>query len=151
MNDRVVGWMFVAIQIAFLTALVLLPSADHWATPSWLKTTGLVLSVFGWVLILVAAIGLGRSLTPSPVPVKSGQLRTNGLYRYARHPIYTGVLAIVLGLVLPSANVVTAVTGIATFVFFNAKARWEEQRLRARYADYEQYAATTARFFPHPW
>jgi len=151
MSDRVVGWMFVIIQIAFLTALVLLPSAGHWPTPSWLRTAGLVLTVFGWILVVVAAIGLGRSLTPSPVPVKSGQLRTTGLYRYARHPIYTGVLAIVVGLVIPSANVLTAATGVATFVFFNAKAGWEEQRLRARYADYESYAAGTARFFPRPW
>jgi len=150
MNDRVVGWIFVAIQIAFLAALVLLPSADHWPTPSWLRTAGLVLTAFGWILVVLAALGLGRSLTPSPVPVKSGQLRTTGLYRYARHPIYTGVLAIVLGLVIASGNVVTATTGIATFVFFNAKASWEEQRLRARYPDYEEYAAGTARFFPHP-
>ena len=111
MNDRVIGWIFVAIQIAFLSALVLLPSADHWPTPSWLRTAALVVTAFGWILIVAAAVGLGRSLTPSPVPGKSGQLRTTGLYRYARHPIYTGVLAIVLGPVIASANVVTAVTG----------------------------------------
>jgi len=35
-------------------------------------------------------------------------------------------------------------------VLLNQKAKWEELRLIARFADYRQYAATTGRFFPHP-
>ena len=67
-----------------------------------------------------------------------------------RHPIYTGVLLVVIGLVVGSGNVLVLVIGVATFAFFNSKARWEESQLLRTFPDYESYAQRTARFFPHP-
>ena len=73
-----------------------------------------------------------------------------GAYRFVRHPIYTGVLTIVVGLVVPSGSAVTLAIGLATIAFFNVKARWEEDRLAETYPDYRDYARTTPRFVPRP-
>lgn len=147
---RLTGWAFVAVQVVVLVALVVLPGADDWPTPAGVEVVATVLVVGGLVLVAVAALGLGRSLTPTPVPVAHGQLVTSGLYRWVRHPIYSGVLAVVAGLVLGSGNLVTAAVGVATVVFFHVKAGWEEARLAERFPGYADYAAATPRFVPRP-
>ena len=96
----------------------------------------------------MASLSLGRSLTPTPVPVNYGALKTGGLYRFVRHPIYTGVLAIVVGLTLRSGSWISLVVAAVTVVFFTVKARWEEGQLMERYSGYAVYAAQTPRYVP---
>ena len=147
-DRRTVGWAFVAGQVVLLVALVLLPGRDDWPTPPWVRTAGQVLVIAGFVLMIMASLRLGRGLTATPVPNARGQLITGGLYRYVRHPIYTGVLLIVVGLTLRSGSVVTLAVAVVTVVFFDRKARWEEAQLRERYPDYAEYASHTPRFVP---
>ncbi len=147
-DRRTVGWAFVAGQVVLLVALVLLPGRDDWPTPSWVWMVGQVLVLAGFVLMIVASLRLGRGLTATPVPAARGQLVTGGLYRYVRHPIYTGVLLIVVGLTLRSGSFVTLAVAAVTVVFFDRKARWEEAQLRERYPEYADYAARTRRFVP---
>jgi protein-S-isoprenylcysteine O-methyltransferase Ste14 len=108
-------------------------------------------NVLGFALLILAALGLGSSLTATPVPKKSGQLKTDGLYRFVRHPIYTGVFMIVVALVATSGSWVHLAIGVVTVWFFSVKARWEEQRLRLEYPEYDFYARSTARFVPTPF
>jgi protein-S-isoprenylcysteine O-methyltransferase Ste14 len=86
MSDRVIGWSFVAIQVVLLGALIFLPGSDDWPTPQWLRSLATVVNVLGFALLIVAALGLGSSLTATPVPKKSGQLKTGGLYRFVPVP-----------------------------------------------------------------
>ena len=151
MSERHVGWTFVAVQAVLLVVLVALPAEDHWSTAGIVGTAGDVLVVVGFVLLGVAAVALGRSLTPTPVPVDDGELRTSGPYRSVRHPIYTGVLVIVVGLTLRSGSWPTLVVATVTTAFFHVKAAWEEGRLAERYPEYPAYAARTPRFVPRPW
>ena len=145
---RTAGWLFVAGQVALLIALAVLPRAEHWPVPRWLVAVGWALMIAGAVLVVVAARRLGPGLTPTPIPNDSGRLITTGLYRFSRHPIYSGVLAIVAGIVVRSGSLVVAAVGAVTAAFFWFKARWEEDRLRERYPDYDAYAAGTGRFLP---
>ncbi len=142
------GWAFVVGQVMLLVALVVLPGGDAWPTGSGLRTMGQVLVIAGFVVIVVASLWLGTGLTPTPVPSERGHLVTGGLYRYVRHPIYTGVLLIVVGLTVRSGSVVTLAVAVVTVVFFDRKARWEEAQLSERYAGYADYAAQTPRFVP---
>lgn len=148
MDRRTIGWAFVAGQVVLLVALVLLPGGDDWPTPGWVWMVGQVFVIAGFVVMIVASLGLGRGLTATPVPNARGELITRGLYRYVRHPIYTGVLSIVVGLTLRSGSVVTFAVAVVTVVFFDRKARWEEGQLRERYPDYADYASHTPRFVP---
>jgi len=149
-NRTLTGWALVAMQAVLIGALVFLPGRDDWPTPDWLASFGFALLVSGFLLMLAAALRLGRALTPTPVPSKYGKLTTSGLYRYMRHPIYTGVLLVVVGLGLRSGSWISAAVAVVTVVFFNAKAAWEEDRLTERYDGYAAYAAATPRFVPRP-
>lgn len=144
------GWLFVAVQALLLVLLVTLPGDDAWPTPAWLRLFGLVAVIGGVALVVIAALRLGPALTPTPVPTVDGALTTEGLYRFVRHPIYSGVLTAVIGVTIRSGSLLVLLVGIVTVVFFNAKARWEEARLTERYPDYPAYAAATPRFLPRP-
>ncbi len=104
--------------------------------------------VLGLLVMVVAGLGLGRGLTAAPLPNEHAQLRTGGLYRFVRHPIYTGLLAFAAGEAARSGSWVVAGCALALVVLIGFKARWEEQRLAERFADYPAYAARTPRFVP---
>lgn len=148
MGEKAFGWALVVIQVGLLALLVALPVDEAWPTPRWVDLIAGALVVAGIAIVLVAARGLGRSLTPSPVPRDQGDLVTEGLYRYVRHPIYSGALLVVVGLVLRSGSLAVVATAAVLVVFFNLKARFEERKLAARYPDYGVYAASTSRFVP---
>jgi protein-S-isoprenylcysteine O-methyltransferase Ste14 len=148
MERTTIGWLFVAIQALLLAVLVLLPGGGAWPTPAGVEAVGLLLVVAGVVWMLIAALRLGPALTPTPIPSERGSLTTTGLYDRVRHPIYTGVLAVVAGLVVRSGSLLTLAVGVVTVGFFTVKASWEEARLAERYPDYPVYAARTPRFIP---
>jgi len=151
MDPRRVGWLFVAAQVVLLVTLVLLPGGSAWPTPGWVEGVGWAISLFGALLAVVASRRLGAALTPTPVPTERGELTTAGLYAFVRHPIYTGVLTLVLGIVVRSGSTLVLAFGAVTLLFFSIKARWEEAQLLARYPAYEKYASAVPRFFPSPF
>lgn len=151
MSRRRIGWLWVAGQAVLLITLVLLPGRDDWATPGWLQLAASAFFFGGLAILAAAAFGLGTALTPTPVPRDTASLRTDGPYRFVRHPIYTGVIAVVAGIALRSGSLVQLALAVVTVAFFDRKAAWEEERLREHYAGYDEYAATTPKFFPRPF
>ncbi len=150
MSKQITGWIFVAVQAVILIALIIGPARNDWPTPDVVRLVGMAFIVAGIGIGIVATLSLGTALTPTPVPTERGTLTTEGLYRFVRHPIYTGVLAIVVGLTIRSGSVLSLIIAVLAVAFFNAKAAWEEQRLVETYPGYEAYAARTPRFVPRP-
>ena len=87
-------------------------------------------------------------LTATPVPLDRAELHTNGPYRWARHPIYSGVILAVIALSVRSGSALAVVIGAATLAFFIVKSPWDEQRLAERFPGDAAYAARTGRFLP---
>ena len=148
MGRAATGWVLVAIQVGLLVALVLLPDGAAWPTPPWVLVVSWILSGVGVVWALWAAVQLGERATPTPVPRAGGALRTDGPYAHVRHPIYTGVLLIVVGITLRTASAAGLALALITVVFFHLKAGFEERLLAERFPGYAAYAAATPRFVP---
>ncbi len=148
MNDKTIGYVFVGCQVVLLLALIVPTTGDDWVVSGGLRLVGLAFIIGGLVLVGLASGRLGPALTATPVPNGRGGLRTDGLYRLVRHPIYSGVLLIVIGLVLRSGRWLSVAVGVATISFFHTKAQWEERKLREHFADYEAYSKVTPRFLP---
>ena len=150
MNNSLKGNFLVIGQLILLGLLILYPANSINYGPFALTVTIAiaVLLAMGLVILGLSFLALGRSLTVHPIPAQKGELVTDGLYRFARHPIYTGLLAIGLAMALSGGLFPHALFFIALVVLLNYKASFEEQLLRARYGDYASYAEKTGRFLP---
>jgi protein-S-isoprenylcysteine O-methyltransferase Ste14 len=144
---RITGWAAVAIQFVALAGIVLSPG-DPTAVPPWVSWSGIALMILGGAIMLVAFLNLGSALTPTPVPVAGAGLRTSGLYSRIRHPIYTGLLTLAVGVVLRSPGPWPVFWLLVLAVILTTKSVWEERMLSAAYPDYERYRSGTGRFLP---
>jgi protein-S-isoprenylcysteine O-methyltransferase Ste14 len=98
--------------------------------------------------MVVAGTALGRGLTATPLPNEHAQLRTTGLYRFVRHPIYTGLLLTSAAFTAGTGSVTRLAVLALLVLLLTMKARWEEVRLARRFDGYAAYAAMTPRFVP---
>lgn len=135
-------------QFTLLAGLVLTPGGDDWPVTTPVRIAGEAMTAAGLIGMGAAALGLGRGLTATPVPNRSAQLRTGGLYAWVRHPIYTALLVFAAGRVVVSGSVLRAAILLALLLLLTGKARWEEKLLAERFDDYAGYAATVPRFLP---
>jgi protein-S-isoprenylcysteine O-methyltransferase Ste14 len=66
----------------------------------WVRVLGLVILLCSTAFTLWARVALGTMWSSSPMVKAQHQLRTDGPYSITRHPIYTGLLGMLLGTVL---------------------------------------------------
>jgi protein-S-isoprenylcysteine O-methyltransferase Ste14 len=147
-SDRRIARLLVLAQFVLLGLIVLLPGSDRWTLPAAVAGAAQVAEAIGIIIMVVAATALGRGLTATPLPNAHAQLRTGGLYRYVRHPIYTGLLLLAVARTLTSGSAWTASACFALVLLINVKAHWEERHLAKRFPGYAAYASRTSRFFP---
>ncbi|MCA1942406.1 MAG: isoprenylcysteine carboxylmethyltransferase family protein [Yonghaparkia sp.] len=142
------AWALVAAQFVFLLLLGFMPWGSLWPRDVATLVIGLVLVALGVGIALAAGGALGRSLTPSPIPKVDGQLVTGGVYALVRHPIYSGLLVLGLGLVAIGASVLHLLAWVALQSILMTKARIEDLMLLGQYPGYRDYAARVGRLVP---
>ena len=140
--------LLVVGQFTLIGTLVLLPSRQDWPEAAAITAVCSVATVLGLAAMVIAATGLGRGLTATPLPNAHAQLRTGGLYRFVRHPIYSGLLLTMASITVASGSGFRLFTLGGLVVLLTVKARWEEARLTQRFEGYAGYAARTPRFIP---
>lgn len=144
----VAAWGLVAAQFLFLILLGFMPWGSLWPRDISTLVIGLVLVALGVGIALAAGGALGRTLTPSPIPKADGQLVTGGVYALVRHPIYSGLLVLGLGLVVIGASVLHLLAWVALLSILMTKSRFEERMLADHYPGYREYAARVGRLVP---
>lgn len=103
----------------------------------------------GMSLLIVSALNLGRrSYSASTRPRTSNVLVRRGLYRYLRHPIYTGVLIVSLAFFLSRPTLVVGIAYLLLALITNVRAGIEEKMLEERYPEYAEYRRGTKRYVP---
>lgn len=145
------GGAWVLGQIPVLLGAVLVPtysSVSFGAFAAVAPATGLALTVAGGIVALVGALQLGSALTPLPYPRDGAHLHRGGIYRFLRHPIYSGLIVGSLGWALAWQSLWGLGYVVLVFAFFDRKAAREEQWLRVRYPGYDAYAQRVKRFLP---
>jgi len=145
--NKLVALSYVIVQ-AIILALLIFVNMAHGLTISKLVILGSILEWLGIIGILVSAYIIRSSLTAMPLPKEHGQLATNGLYKYVRHPMYTSVLIFSLGLAINSGEIYKYLLVIGLTVLFYYKSIYEEEYLTKKYVDYKSYANKTPRLVP---
>lgn len=139
---------YVSLQILlFITYLFRTASIDF-HTSSLFRYAGLLLSITGIALIIISSITLKKNLTPFPSPKDTGTLIITGVYKYIRHPIYTGILFTTAGYGVYSENTLRLLVFITLLILFISKAAYEEALLIKKFPQYKSYKTRTAALFP---
>lgn len=99
----------------------------------------------------LSVLDLGSdSLSPFPATTSTSTLKTTGIYQELRHPMYTGLLLIMLGLAIATDSATRLVLTLVLGYLLEIKSTKEEeflvQRFPAEYKDYQQ--TVTEKFFP---
>jgi protein-S-isoprenylcysteine O-methyltransferase Ste14 len=148
LSDKTKGNLMVVLQFVFLALIVFLPNGTDWPTPLWLVAVSAVALYLGWLVLLISAVNLGKSLTAHPVPLERATLKTSGLYKIVRHPIYLGLLLIAFASALGSGSIRKAIYFVLLTALLNVKARFEEKLLTQKYPEYSAYSARVGRLLP---
>lgn len=113
---------------------------------SALHVLGATLQSVGLLLVLLAITSLGRSF--GVVPAHRG-IKTAGMYRFVRHPLYTAYVLSHVGYVMSYPSLRNLLVATITALALSLRARFEEQLL-TRDPHYAAYARRVAwRFLPH--
>jgi len=82
---------------------------------------------------------------------KNAEITMTGPYAFTRNPLYLGSMLIAFGFALASHSLWIAISLAVLFaVIYIPVIRSEETYLRAKFADYEAYAARVPRLIPRP-
>ena len=133
------GWPLILFLVA---PVVEVPSiAGGWfdAVGHWPARVGTALSLLGIVLIGAGWRRIHRAQG----------LVTDGIYRWIRHPQYTGIFLFSFGWLVHWPSIVTLILWPILCAAYAWLARFEERQAIAEFGDeYSVYAARTKRFVP---
>ena len=149
-GSRTLFWCVIGASIAAATALQAVSGAQIAVPEPWLLGVSLLLLVAGLVIRWTAILSLGRFFSTSVAIQQDHQLVRTGLYRRVRHPSYSGLLLLVIGLGLSYGNwlslAVIVVPFLAALLY---RIQVEESSLvKALGQDYVDYCQSTKRLLP---
>jgi len=134
---------FLVVQTLFLDLLPIVPE------PSSLRIYGTLIYFIGLGTAVLGRVQLGRNWVDledyQVLPRQS--LTTNGIYRFIRHPIYSGDIVLLIGLQL-ALNSWLVVAVLLPLVLTIKQALAEEALLAGVFPNYGEYCKRTKRFIP---
>jgi len=116
---------------------------------AWVQFLGLAVLIASTAFALWARFSLGTSWSVAPQVGGDRRLRTGGPYAVTRHPIYTGLLGMLLGSALLGGlgqGILLVVVGL---IVFSVKIHTEEQLLLATFpGEYPGYRQRVPQLVP---
>ena len=155
---RIKGWRWyvpvVLLPVEWLLPPALIALRVGAIQAGWLpvQVVGLAVGLAGAVLLVWASALLGRLLIHEAAVREDHALIESGPYRFVRHPVYAGYLALLLGSGVASLNVCLWLLWPVSLLGILIQAASEEQLLGGRFGqDYERYVRRTGRLVPRFW
>jgi protein-S-isoprenylcysteine O-methyltransferase Ste14 len=150
LGPRGEGWVLIQGVLLVLVAAAGWTLGPDWSGP--LRLIGIILGIAllagGVILAVRGAVDLGRAMTPVPHPRDGAELVESGVYAFARHPIYGGLILGSVGWACMRASLVALAMTALLAGFLLLKSTREEAWLVEHYAGYAAYRQRTRRFIP---
>lgn len=111
---------------------------------------GLVLTIAGLLIRWIAIYQLGNLFTVDVSIASNHSLKTNGLYSVVRHPSYTGLLMVMVGIAFSMGNWISLIiVVIPFFLILRYRITVEENILKNAFGeDYFLYQQHTKKLIP---
>jgi protein-S-isoprenylcysteine O-methyltransferase Ste14 len=152
-------WQRARYSILLLAAYVVLVNGGRLPYPLNLRliphtglvdSAGVTLCVAGLAFAFWARFTIGRNWSGTITLKKDHQLIRSGPYRLVRHPIYTGLLAMLLGTQLVFGRVAGFLSVGLAFLSFWIKLRDEEELMLKQFPqEYRAYQQQTKQIIPY--
>jgi protein-S-isoprenylcysteine O-methyltransferase Ste14 len=118
--------------------------------PVWAQVVSSVCGVGGVIIAITARRTLGRNWSGAVVLKKDHELITRGIYAYMRHPIYTGVILMMFGIVFYLNQSLVYILMLVLLVFLWYKMFQEEKLMMETFPkDYTAYKKRTKALIPY--
>jgi protein-S-isoprenylcysteine O-methyltransferase len=140
--------MIVSISTAFWIGMATPANLFHGAR--WLVPLALAIILSGLLLRVAAVVTLGKSFSANVAISKTQTVLKTGLYRWMRHPSYTGMLIILLSVGIFLRNwislLIVMIPSVAVLLY---RIHIEEIALRNHFGqEYIHYSRQTRRLIP---
>ena len=140
-----------SVIVAFLVSWID-PWKFSWDSSNlfWLDCISAILFILGMALRWGAILSLKRAFTVKVSILKDHKLKKDGLYKWVRHPSYTGMYIYGLGYAL-SFHSISCIILIISAVWFSTYSRIlvEEEVLESHFGeDYQEYKRKSWKLFP---
>lgn len=139
--------MFVGIQF-MLFIIYLFDFTPYFEVPSIIRSMSLLLTGIGAIWVILALLQLNESLSPFPTPKTHGRLKTHGLYKLVRHPIYSGIILTTLSYGIYRGSSWKLIISVLLILLFYFKSEYEETLLVKKFSEYQNYKKKTGRLWP---
>lgn len=141
-SGKIAGYFtWIILLLSFLNINILTKSI-----PWKLDTFAYIFLILGLFFSILSLFTLGRS-TRFGLPTKKTALKTGGLYKISRNPIYLGFDLLTVSSILFLLNPVIIVTGIFSMLVYHLIIIGEEQFLEKAFgADYLEYKKKVRRY-----
>lgn len=112
------------------------------------QNIGLFFALLGLLIILLAIFQLNKNLSPFPTPKDNATLLEAGVFKWMRHPIYTGIMLLSFAYSVYQNSLYKLGISLLLLVLFYYKSNYEEARLEQKFPNYKEYKSKTNRFIP---
>jgi len=149
--ERQAGWwrilvLLIAMAIAFF---MINHDVTLWPYTLMIGIFADIVTLIGLIIMLWARTVLGGNWSTSTVLKWNHELIQRGPYRYVRHPIYSGLLLMVLGAAIFYGRAIFFVALAISFITAWLRAREEEMLLNRHFPEeYPDYKARVKAFIP---
>jgi protein-S-isoprenylcysteine O-methyltransferase Ste14 len=157
-RQRVAGWRWyvpsalLPIEWGLPPVLIFLGLGEIQAGWLAVRLLGFAVSLCGAVLLVWAAAVLGRFLVHEAAVFQDHALIMSGPYRFLRHPIYSGYLALLLGSGVGMLNVYLLLLWPLSLLGILVQANSEERLLESKFGQaYRRYVGCTGQLVPRLW
>jgi len=150
-RQTIVGGVITFLSFACLVGLPFLDrhNAGVFVDNPVIRWCGLFLTGPGYALIFLSGLALGKQYSAEVTIQKDHKLITSGVYKYIRHPRYTGVLFAAIGLSLLFRSWVGLIMVAIILIGLLVRIKDEEAVLQKEFGqEWEQYCKITRRLLP---
>lgn len=144
-------WFRVLVPFGLIASLfIYFLKFGTYAENNFFAVTGSFFVILGFVIRWIAVLSLGSRFNVSLSIVKNHTLKTDGIYKFIRHPSYTGLLIYYFGLSVMMQNIFcNLVLIIFPLIAVLNRVRREEKMLKNYFGiEYEQYCSNSKKLFP---
>ena len=110
---------------------------------------GLIISSTGFSIMITGHVTLRQSYSSMLIIKKGQKLRTHGIYRFTRNPIYFGFILVAIGIPIFTSSLYGFLVMLLEIPICLSRIRIEQKMLIDEFGDeYRKYMKTTKRLFP---